>query len=77
MQFTILYINMTEKGVLLVGPTRKAWFMIKYARKLKKDNLVRKTCKTYKSSQATNNNNEHIASKLLLIVMYITNVIIT
>jgi hypothetical protein len=68
---------MTEKGTLLVGPTRKVGFMMKYARRLKEDNLVGKTCKNYKSTQAINNNNEHVASKLMPIIMYITNVIIT
>ncbi len=77
MQFVILYINMTEKRVLLVGPTKKPWFMMKYAKRLKEDNLVWKTCKNYKSTQTINKNKEQVASKLLPIVMYITNVIIT
>ncbi len=39
--------------------------------------LVGKTCKNYESTQIINNNDEHAASKLPPIVMYITNVIIT
>ncbi len=68
---------MIEKGVLLVGATKKTWFMMKYARRLKEDNLVGETCKSYKNTQVINNNNEHVTSKLLPIVMNITNVIIT